>query len=167
MRMDRTIKFGILALVAVFALLAIASSVSADPDIDSAPTEDWVFDSGNTITIAGKAWDINYNITVKDGTVLKLDNCQFKMNGVNSLGHKYTVYFRTNDGTELVMTNSIFIAEEGSEGFYLEAHGDITLTNCEFKGLVKAPGGSGGISVIGDESTEAKIDFVEVGETWL
>ncbi|MCK5415493.1 MAG: right-handed parallel beta-helix repeat-containing protein, partial [Thermoplasmata archaeon] len=166
--MDRTIKLGIIALVAVFALIAIASSVSADPsNINLPPTEDWVFDSGNTITIAGKAWDINYNITVQDGTVLKLDNCQFKMNGVNSLGYTYTAYIFTDDDSELVMTNSIFIAEEGSEGFYLEAHDDITLTNCEFKGLVSAPGGSGGISVIGDEFTKAQIDFVEVGDTWL
>ena len=168
MRMNRTIKFGILALVAMFALVAIASSVSADPDsIDTPPTEDWFFDSGKIITITGKAWDINYNITVSDGTLLKLDSCQFTINGINSLDYMYTAYIFTDDDSELVMTNSIFIAEEGSLGFYLEAHDDITLTNCQFEGLVKAPGGSGGISVIGDEFTKAQIDFVEVGDTWM
>ncbi|NIT79106.1 MAG: hypothetical protein GWO44_19990, partial [Thermoplasmata archaeon] len=82
--MDRTLRFGILALVAVFALVAIAVSVSADPaDTNSAPTEDWIFDEGKTTTIKGKVWTLMYNITVMNGSVVKFDGCTFTINGTS------------------------------------------------------------------------------------
>ena len=163
--MDRTIKFAILALVAVFALVAVASSVSADPsDTNNAPTEDWVFDEGNTTVIKGKVWTLKYNITVINGSVLKIDGCTFAMNGISAWD---PIYILTEYNSTLELTSSKFIADEGSSGFYIEAHDNVTITDCDFKGLVENPGGHAGITVLGNEHMTAQIDFVKVYETWM
>ena len=81
--MDRRYKIGLFALMAIFALLVIGTiSVSADPaDTNSAPTEDWVFDEGKTTVIRQKTWTVEYNITVMNGSVLKLEECVWTMEG--------------------------------------------------------------------------------------
>jgi hypothetical protein len=165
MRMDRTLKFGILALVAVFALVAIASGVSADPaDTNSAPTEDWIFDEGKNTTIRNKVWTLQYNITVMNGSVLKLDGCTFTINGTSAWD---PVYIFSDFNSTLELTSSKFLAEEGSSGFYVEAHDNMTITDCEFTGLVENPGGNAGITMIGTEFMKAQVDFVEVHDTWM
>ena len=81
--MDHRYKVGMVALAALFALLIIGTiSVSADPaNTNSAPNEDWVFDEGKTTTIKSKVWTVQYNMTVTNGSVLKIEECIFTMEG--------------------------------------------------------------------------------------
>lgn len=165
MSMERTLKFGILALVAVFTLVAIAAGVSADPaDTNSAPTEDWTFDEGKTTTIKGKVWTLSYNITVMNGSVVKLDGCTFTVNGTSDWD---PVYIFTDVNSTLELTSSKFLVDEGASGLYVEAHDNVTITDCEFTGLVEDPAGHAGITVIGNEHMEAQVDFVDVHDTWM
>jgi len=161
--MDRTLKMGLLALVAVLALVAIAVSVSADPaNTNNAPTEDWIFDEGKVTTIKSKVWTLSYNITVTNGSVLKLDGCTFTVDGVSSWDPVF-IYGDLNSTIEL--TSSKFLSSEDTSGFYVEAHDNLTITDCEFEGLVENPAGNAGITVIGNEFMTVKVDFVEVRDT--
>jgi hypothetical protein len=163
MKMDRTLRFGIIALVATIGLLAIAGMASADPsDITNEPTEDWVFDSGNTVTITSKVWTLSYNITVTSGTTLKIDKCNFDIDGVSEWD---PVWIFCDSDSTLELTSSNFYAVNESSGFYVETHNNITITNCDFRGLVEDPDGNAGITVLGDDTVKAQMDFVKVYES--
>ena len=162
--MDRRYKIGIFALVAIFSLLVIGTiSVSADPvDTNSAPTEDWVFDEGKTTVIRQKTWTVEYNITVMNGSVLKLEECIWTMEGLDPFN---PVWIYTEINSTLEIKSSSFTASEGSSGYYIEAHDNLTITASDFEGLVEGPGLYGGISVIGNKNVTAQLDFVTVRDT--
>ncbi|MCK4969894.1 MAG: hypothetical protein KAS77_05185, partial [Thermoplasmata archaeon] len=162
--MDRGYKIGIFALMAIFALLVIGTiSVSADPaNTNSAPTEDWVFDEGKTTTIRQKTWTVEYNITVMNGSVLKLEECVWTMEGLDVLN---PVSIVTDLNSTLEIKSSSFTAAEGTSGYYIEAHDNLTITASDFEGLVEGPGLYGGITVIGNKNVTAQLDFVTVKNT--
>ncbi len=152
MRMDRTLRFSILAIVALFALVAITGLASADPsDVNNEPTEDWVFDSGNAVIIRNKVWTLSYNITVTGGSSLRFDGCTFTIDGVSAFD---PVRIETTEDSTLEIASSQFYAKDDSSGFYVEAHDNMTITDCDFKGLVANPVGDVGITVYGDESVK-------------
>ncbi|MCK4969508.1 MAG: hypothetical protein KAS77_03235, partial [Thermoplasmata archaeon] len=45
----------------IAAVIAAVSAVADPADINNPPTEDWLFDSGDTVIISYRTWDINYN----------------------------------------------------------------------------------------------------------
>ncbi len=160
--MDRRYKIGLFALAALFAIIALGTiSVSADPvDTDSAPTEDWVFDSGSTTTIKQKTWTVQYNITVMNDSVLKLEECIWSMEGPDP---SIPVWIITEVNSTLEIKSSSFSSPEGSSGYYIECHDNVTITASDFEDLVEGPGGQyGGLSVIGNRFVTAQLDFVTV-----
>lgn len=162
--MDRNYKIGILVIAALIAFVAIgAVSVSADPaDTSSAPTEDWVFDENKTTTLKSETWTVEYNMTVMNGSVLKIDGCIFTMEGLDAFN---PVWIFTDVNSTLEITSSSFTASEGSSGYYIETHDNTTITASDFEGLVEGPSGNAGISVIGTKEVTAKLDFVTVKNT--
>jgi hypothetical protein len=158
------LKYGILAFAAMIALVAIgAMGAAADPaDTSSPPTEDWVFDEGKTTVLKNKVWTLEYNISVMNGSVLKIEDSTFTINGTDPWDPTW-IYTDMNSSLEL--KSSDFFAEEGSTGFYIEAHDNITITDCEFTGLVENMMGDGGIAVYGNRYVKAEYNFVTVHET--
>ncbi len=164
--MDNRLKLGFMGLAAVIALVAIgAMGALADPvDTDSPPTSDWVFDAGKTTTISQKVWTVSYNITVTNGSVLKIEDCTWTMDGVSPWNPVW-IYTDVNSTFELL--SSTFNAAEGSTGFYIEAHANITITDCEFTGIVENTQGDAGIAVYGNKNVTAELNFVEISDTWM
>jgi len=161
--MDRGHKLVILALAALFALLFVGTiSVSADPNTNNAPTEDWVFDEGKTTMIKNKVWTVQYNMTVTNGSVLKLEGCIFTMEGNDPF---IAINIMTDKRSTLDIKSCAFTAAEGSSGYYIECHDNVTITATDFEGLVESPDGYGGISVIGNKDVTAQLDFVKVTQT--
>ncbi len=164
--MDRRYKIGIIAFVALFAIVALgAASVSADPsDTNSAPTGDWVFDSGNTTIIKAKVWTVQYNITVMNDSVLKIEECTWTWDGLDAYN---PVWIMSDVNSTLEIKTSSFSAAEGSSGYYIECHDNVTITASDFEGLVENPGRHGGITVLGNRFVTAKLDFVTVTNTMM
>ena len=132
----------LIALGALAVLALVAISATADPDISTPPTSDWFFDSGQTVTISMRTWDINYNITVANLTHLKFDGCKLTVYdawGLNPLW--MNVWW--NGTMEFV---NCALSSSGSRGYYIIADGNITLTDSSFTGMVQPVGRLGGLS---------------------
>ena len=148
--------------VAVIALLAVmaASAARADPDdYEEAPTEDWVFNSGQPILISYEEWDVQYNITLTNGTSLKILDCDFSFEGVGGL---LPVRIFSDVGCTLDIELCTFDGTGGATGFYIEAHGELYISNSELVGLISNPTTGGGVSVM---STYAQLSYVTMHRT--
>ncbi len=143
--MNPTTKLSLLvSLFSIVVVIVVACSATADPNTNLPPSEDWVFDSGNNVTILNKDWDINYNITVINGTSLKIQGCDWKFDGSDP-----ETPIRIYSGVEsrLEIAQCTFDGEQGSTGFYIETHNTTIIANCELNGLVNNPGSGAGLSV--------------------
>ena len=135
------VALGALALVAI-----VAASALADPsDIDNPPTEDWVFDSGNAVTISAKTWDINYNVTVTGDSTLVFDRCVFDIYDLWDLN---ALWMSVHSDGSMVLKNCKFISSS-ELGYYIVADGDITLGGTTLSGMVQADYRPGALSANG------------------
>ncbi len=159
--MDRTIKLGILALVATVALFALmALSASADPvNVNNPPTEDWIFNESKTTTIKDETWKVRYNITVTNSSTLKLDTCKWTFNGTDPWN---PIWIFVDINCTLEIQSSLLKADEGAPGFYIETHGETKLNNVEFVGLAPHPREDAGLNFYDANVT---LTFVKVYDT--
>ena len=142
-----SIVLPILTLLVVVALVA-----SADPSNPNLPpTEDWTFDEGATTIIKNKVWTVKYNITVKDGSTLRFEECY--LNFVGAVG------ITSNIGTDLSFKSCDLSSSGGTRGYFIEAHSDLTLVDCELVGLDTNPSGDGGLTAYG---ADVEMDFVGI-----
>jgi hypothetical protein len=131
---------GLVALLAVGAL-----DTAADPsDTSNAPTEDWVFDEGRTTSITGEEWTIKYNITLMNGSVLKITQCKWIFDGNDS---SIPIWIWTDHNSTLEINLCTFDGDQGSTGFYMEANDNITIKNSEISGMVNNPRNNAGLSI--------------------
>jgi len=159
--MDRRTDMWLLAsFIATVAILALALGVSADPaDLNQAPTEDWVFDSGGVVTIADKDWDVNYNITVTNGTTLKIQDCEWMMEGI---GGERPVWIQTDEGSRMEIFQCTFDGTGGATGFFIIAREDISISNTKLLGMTGNSGDRGALSI---NKCSAELIYVEMDHT--
>ncbi|MCK4970264.1 MAG: hypothetical protein KAS77_07050, partial [Thermoplasmata archaeon] len=145
--MKTTTKLSLLvSIFSIVAVMVMACSATADPNTNSPPTEDWVFESGGTVTISNKEWDIGYNITVTNGTSLKIQGCDWMMEGLDG---ETPIWIFADVESRLEIAQCTFDGEQGSTGFYIETRNTTIFANCEFNGMVGNPDSGGGISAYG------------------
>jgi len=119
-------------LILGLAAVVVAVSAAADPaNLNNPPTEDWSFDSGTMVTISNKDWDINYNITVWNGSHLVLDSCTFTIYDMYSLNQLYIAVMW--DGM-LTLTDCTFTTS-GTTGYFIYLEGDTLIDGCTISGL--------------------------------
>ncbi len=141
----RNALVAMLALGALAVLALVAATALADPDISNPPTADWFFDSGNQVTITGKAWDINYNITVANKTHLTLSRCAFDIYDSWDLNALWmNVWW---NGT-MDLVDCTFLSS-GDRGYFIVADGNITITGGKYAGMVQPGYRMGGLSAMG------------------
>ena len=136
----------LLALGALAVLALVAASAIADPpDITNPPTSDWVFDSGTAVTIAGKNWDINYNISVINSTALKFDMCTFDVYDAWDLN---PLWMSVSWNSTITFADCA-VSSSGGRGYYVLSDGNISVSSCKFSGMVQPVGRLGGLSAKG------------------
>ena len=125
-----------MALFAIGAVAVIAAGFAlADPgDINNPPTEDWLFDSGDSVVIAYRIWDINYNITVTGGTLLVFDECTFTFSDPANI---YTRWIQVWLDGSMIINNCTF-KSTGSAKYYIMVVNSTTILGSTISGM-KAP----------------------------
>jgi hypothetical protein len=159
--LDRTIKFTSLALIAAIALFAMmALSASADPvSVANPPTEDWIFNESKNTTISDETWKVRYNITVTNDSTLKIDTCTWTFNGTDPWN---PIWIFVDFNCTLEIESSMFKADEGAPGFYIESHGETKFNDVEFVGLAAHPRDDAGLVFYGANVT---MTFVKIYDT--
>lgn len=157
--MRQVTKSWYLVLVASIALFSLAAlGAAGDPiDTDSEPTEDWVFDGGNTTTLIGD-WTIGYNITITNESIVVIQGSDWVFNSSGSGGPNWIFL----DSGELTIMTSDFNASDGSPGYYIETHNITKLSSCTFRGLTAHPISGAGISIY---DTNATLEYVTINGT--
>ena len=148
----RIIWMTLLALGAV-AVLAATSALADPPDIGNPPTEDWFFDSGNTVTISNKVWNINYNITVANYTHLVFDSCTFTFSDPDEIYQRW-IHVWWN-GTMSV--KGCTFSSTGTVRYFMVFENITMFENSALSGLRAPDTSMGGITVI-----DSDISFVNV-----
>ena len=117
-----------------------AGSALADPaNINVQPTEDWFFDSGDSVVIAYRTWDINYNITVANDTLLAFDECVFTFSDPAEL---YSRWIDVWWNGSMIINNCTF-KSTGNAKYYIMVENTTTIQSSTISGM-KAPWSSAG-----------------------
>jgi len=154
---------GYLVLGALLALAAVAIAAAADPgNTNNAPTEAWVFDSGSHVTIKNKVWDIGYTITIMNGSMLTLDNCEWTFESEDPYNPVMFIYVDVNSSLELL--TCVFDATDGYSGYYIECHGTLKITYSELTDMVPNPMVEGGIACY---DSDVLIEFADIHDNWM
>jgi hypothetical protein len=125
------------------ALVAAAMSTAADPgDINNPPTKDWFFDSGTTVTINNKVWDINYNITVANFTTLVFSDCTFTFSDPDDLNSRWIDVW-WNGSMEVY---DCTFKSSGQAKYYIMLNNDTTFMGSTISGMLPWSSGEGGIT---------------------
>ena len=149
-----------LALVGLAVLLATALTAADPSDTTNPPTEDWVFDAGEQTTISSMAWDVHYNVTVTNGSSLKLVGCVWTLSpAVAGTG---PLWFLVEQNSSLTIDTTTLTSATGSEGFYIECvGGGVDVTTSTLSGLASDPSGDGGLVVRAGALTLHTVDIID------
>ena len=135
-----------LLLLGIAVLLAAALATADPADTSVPPTEDWVFDAGAQTTISSVAWDVGYNITVTNGSSLKLEGSVWTMSPATA--GTGPIWLRVELNSSLTIDTSTLASASGSEGFYILCiGGGVDVTSSTLRALATDPSGDGGLVV--------------------
>ncbi len=148
LRLPRSVRLVPFALALVgLAVLMAAALTAADPaDTSNPPTEDWVFDADEQTTISSMTWGVHYNITVTNGSSLKLVGCVWTMSP--AAAGTGPIWFLVEHDSSLTIDTTTLTSATGSEGFYILCiGGGVDVTTSTLSGLASDPSGDGGLVV--------------------
>ncbi len=134
----------------------VAGSALADPgDISNPPTEDWFFDSGNSIVIAYRTWDINYNITVANDTLLVFDECTFTFSDPADI---YTRWIEVWWNGSMIINNCTF-KSTGNAKYYIMVENSTRVMGSAISGMKAPYSSSGGFTAYDSDLTFRNVDI--------
>ncbi len=152
-----------LVLGALLAIAAVALVAAADPgNTNNPPTEEWVFDSGNAVTIKDKTWDIEYSITITNGGKLTIDACKWTFESADEFNPVF-IYVDINSTLEIV-NDCVLDSNDGTPGYYIECHGNLKVTYSELTDMVQNPSVEGGIACY---DANVLFEFAEIHDNWM
>jgi len=156
----RTLVIASMALVATaIAFVLLATAVAADPlDVANPPEEDWVFDSGGRTVIRSVDWDVGYNITVTNGSSLRLERCTLSF---DSLTGGAPVWLLLEEGS-LEIDQCTITVPGTAPGFHIEAHDRITIAASTLEGLTGDPSQGAAVAVY---DADVDISFTSLTDT--
>jgi hypothetical protein len=148
--------------MALFALGAVtvmaAGFALADPaNMNNPPTEDWFFDSGEDIVIAYRTWDINYNITVANDTLLAFDECTFTFSDPADM---YTRWIEVWWNGSMIINNCTF-KSTGSAKYYIMVENSTPVLGSTISGMKAPYSNTGGFTAYDCDLTFRNTKFMD------
>jgi hypothetical protein len=151
--------FGLVFALAALIFLVTALGAAGDPvDVSQAPTEDWLFDEGKETEIKSETWTVRYNITIVNGSTLKIAVCNWTFNSTDPFNPVGIILI---DGY-LELNQTDMHSDEGTPGYYIESHDFLKINGGTFTDFGSNPTTGAGISII---LSEADISFMEINGT--